>query len=176
MTVTASPSLSTPIAVNVSHHPPTPSLSYQYALYPLFPPSYSLEQAHDPCGDPTMDGRNPFRVGFVTRNISVCHDCKGRYYKDAGPPHDLCLQHQEWRTFMPQGYAAPQYRYGNVYYHCCISCVVAVWPSFIPSSVIVPHDMMPCLQPEHKEWLHIRGVGSITDLVRPDTPLYLPQS
>lgn len=36
-----------------------------------------------------------------------------------------------------KGGTASQYHYGNVYYHSYISCIVAIWPSFIPSSVVV---------------------------------------
>lgn len=90
-------------------------------------------------GDPTNGGLYPFRVHVISGNIAVCHGCKCRYQK-LGPPHDLCLQHEEWRTFTPCG-SMPQSRFGNVYYHCSVNCVMSVWPQFIPCSVVVPPDL-----------------------------------
>ena len=101
--------------------------------------------------DPTSNGMYPFRVHFISGNISVCNGCKGRY-RHLGAPYDICLQHEEWRTFTPQG-LSQQTRFGNVYYHCSVPCVRAVWPSFIPHSVIVPLEVKTHLQQEHIDWL-----------------------
>ena len=153
--ISSSPSLNAPVSFSVNHLPP--AMPFSYMSYPPLPPAFSSTTFPSPQGftvDPTIGGHNPFRVGFVAGNISVCHGCKGKYFKDAGPPHDLCLQHEEWRTFTPQGSTTPQRRYGNVYYHCCVSCVVAVWPSFIPSSqVVIPSDVSSRLQLSHTDWL-----------------------
>ena len=31
---------------------------------------------------------------------------KGKYMK-LGPPHDICLQHEDWRSFTPHGSSTP---------------------------------------------------------------------
>ena len=89
---------------------------------------------------------------FIGGNISVCNGCKGKY-KKLGPPHDICLQHEEWRSFTPHGSSTPQTRFGIVYYHCSISCVRSVWPSFLPNSVVVPEYIWPRLLLHHKNML-----------------------
>ena len=57
--------------------------------------------------DPSDGGVYPFRVHFIGGNISVYNGCKGKY-KKLGPPHDICLQHEEWRSFTPHGSSTPQ--------------------------------------------------------------------
>jgi len=69
-------------------------------------------------------------------------------------PHGICLQHEEWHTFTPQGSNTCQSRFANVYYHCSVACVMVVWPSFIPSSIVVPVEVQSRLLPEHKQWLY----------------------
>ena len=67
----------------------------------------------------------------------------------------FCLQHEEWRSFTPHGSSEKQNRFGNAYYHCNSACVMSVWPSFIPTSVVVPvHvEVQSKLLPQHKEFL-----------------------
>jgi len=116
--------------------------------YPPVPTSTSYSGM-----DPTSGGTYPFRLHFIAGNISVCNGCKGKY-KKLGPPHDICLQHEEWRTFTPQGSNTCQSRFANVYYHCSVACVMVVWPSFIPSAIVVPVEVQSRLLPEHKQWLY----------------------
>lgn len=138
-TVTLSP------AIDIS-----PSLHFmQSSYYPTYPP-YSPSAS-------AFGTHYPFRVHFVVGNISVCHGCKGHYRKELGPPHDLCIQHEEWRTFSGPGHSAsptPQSRFGNVYYHVNVACVCAVWPAFIPSTLVVPPTLQASLKTEHKELLY----------------------
>lgn len=109
--------------------------------YPLSSP-YVPTPASSYCGlDPTNGGAHPFRIHFISGNISVCNGCKGKYDKKVGPPNNICVQHEEWRTFTPQGSSDKQSRFGNVYYHCNITCIMAIWPSFIPSTVVVPVEV-----------------------------------
>ena len=91
--------------------PPTPFGSTYTSPYSSVPASYGM--------DATSGGAYPFRVCMIAGNISVCNGCNGRY-KKVGPPHDICLQHEEWRTFTPHGSTTPQTRFGNVYYHCSL--------------------------------------------------------
>ena len=145
-------------------HSPMPTLAY-------FLPTVNTADT-----DPTSSGMYPFQLHFISGNISVCNSCKGKY-RSLGPPYDICLQHKEWRTFTPQGKyrslgspygiclqhkewrtftpqgSSQQTRFGNVYYYCNVSCVHAVWPSFIPYSVVVSFEVKTRLQPEHVDWL-----------------------
>ena len=72
-----------------------------------------------------------------------------------GPPSDICQQHEEWRTFTPQGSSDKQSHFGNTYYHCSVACVMAVWPTFIPSTVVIPLEVQSRLLPEHKYFIHV---------------------
>ena len=104
--------------------------------------------------DPTSGDVYPFRVHFISGNISVCHGCKGRY-QNLEPPYDICLHHEEWRTFISPGSYTPQSRFGNVYYHCNIHCVKVVWPHFLPSCVVTPSSVSIRLLPEHHHFLYV---------------------
>ena len=66
-----------------------------------------------------------------------------------GPTNNTCLQHEEWHTFTPPGSSEKRSRFGNVYYHCNVSCVMAIWPTFNPSSVVVSMEVQSKLLPEH---------------------------
>ena len=39
----------------------------------------------------------PFKLHFISENISRCAGCKGQYPKPALPPNNLCIEHEEWR-------------------------------------------------------------------------------
>ena len=104
-----------------------------------------------PCIDPTDAGQNPFCVAFIAGNISVCHGCKQRYKKDLGPPNDICILHEEWRTYMVNG--TEQSRFGNAYYHVNVRCVNLVWPSFLPSMLVVLPEVERRLLDVHKSLL-----------------------
>lgn len=129
--------------------------------YPPFPPSPQTYQCgagqsfgQSPQVYQSAVGQHPFRLCFITGNISVCHGCKGMYFKESGPPHDLCVQHEEWRTFTPIGAAAPQSRFGNVYYHCNLPCIYATCPSFVASTIVIPPHVHAKLNYEHKKWIY----------------------
>ena len=103
------------------------------AVTSLTPPSISVLQSPHVV-DPTNGGLNPFRLCFIFCNINVCHGCKNRYAKNAGAPHDICVQHEEWRTFSVPNMPGPQQRFGNVYYHRNVKCIQSVWAHFDPCS------------------------------------------
>ena len=73
------------------------------SCYPYAFPSTSYSPQQTPSwfyqrqcsADPTDNGVNPFRLTFITGNISVCYDCQSKYVKDAGPPHDICVFYME---------------------------------------------------------------------------------
>lgn len=47
---------------------------------------------------PTQASDFAFRLCFRAGNISVCNGCRGRFDKHAESPHNLCVQHEEWRS------------------------------------------------------------------------------
>ena len=83
------------------YSPQFPPMLSPYLSPPYTYPQLTPSSSYGP--DPTHGGANPFRVHFITGNISVCNGCKRKYDKKVGPPHDLCLRHEEWRTFTPPG-------------------------------------------------------------------------
>lgn len=134
---------------------PAPSPCYMpspISFYPTYPPPY---YGHPPVPHVDVSGstQHPFRLHFVAGNISVCHGCRGNYHKELGPPHDLCVQHEEWRTYNVPGLTSPQSRFGNVYYHANIACIFVFWPSFVATALLVPVELHASLKREHKEWL-----------------------
>ena len=133
--------------------PPTQIFDNSNESFFPTPPSMPTWSSQCYPADPTSGGIYPFKVHFISGNISVCHGCKGRYQKLA-PPYDLCLQHEEWRTFVSPGSSTSQSRFGNVYYHCNIHCVRTVWPHFLPSSVVIPSSVSLRLLAEHHSFLY----------------------
>ncbi|XP_064389220.1 uncharacterized protein LOC135337257 [Halichondria panicea] len=71
------------------------------------------------CDDAARMTQSPFKVHFIVGNISVCNGCRGRYSKELGSPYDLCIQHEEWRSFTLPGSTCPQSRFGNLYKQVC---------------------------------------------------------
>ena len=138
----------------------SPSVDMSPSLYYMPSSSYYTNYSpyssspYYPTHPPPIESDHPFRVHFIGGNISVCHGCKGRYCKDLGPPYDLCIQHEEWRTYTVPGYPSPQSKFGNVYYHASVTCIVSVWPSFVPTSLLVPSGLRANLKREHKDWLY----------------------
>ena len=95
---------------------------------------------------------------FTSLRVTSYHQCLQRMQEKVrqkiGPPHDLCLPHEEWRTFTPPGSRDKQSRFGNVYYHCNVACIMAIWPTFIATSVVVPPDIQHNLLSEHKHFIY----------------------
>ena len=98
---------------------------------------------------PVTSDSSEFRLYFRTGNISVCNGSKNRFDKTASPPNDLCIQHEEWRSFLsPTG--LPELRYGNAYYHANPACIVKKWPHFNPSLLVIISPILSRLLPQHK--------------------------
>ena len=132
-----------------------PPYGWSAGLPSVFVPPYGFDWSQQsPSVQPLGNSGNPFRICFVAGNNSVCRGCKGKYFKEAGPPHDLCVLHEEWRSFTPSGSTTPQSRFGNVYYHCNAVCICLAFPSFVPSSVTVPPHVHAKLDSVHKQWIH----------------------
>ena len=168
-----------PRAPHPSQHPPQAS-SFQY--FPLQPyygnPSgvqFSPGQTRDPWNfNPwsyppysqsysPMDDLNRFSLCFIKGNISVCIGCKNRYPKNAQPPDDLCIRHQEWREFTPSGCETAQSKFSNVYYHCKPQCVWLRCTSFVPAQLDTS-EIKDQLADVHKEYLALY-FGIYTDLI-----------
>jgi hypothetical protein len=93
------------------------------------------------------------RLGFRTGNISVCNGCRNKFDKQAKPPHDICVQHEEWRSYTSPTTNLPDSRFGNAYYHANPACIMSKWPSFLPQSLLISQEVKNQLQPEHKSLL-----------------------
>jgi len=99
-----------------------------------------------------VHGPNPYTLSFIKGNISMCIGCHNRY-TNKQPPNDLCIKHQEWRQFTPQGTDSPQSKFSNVYYHCRPECVWLRCPDFVPPQLEVPDEVQEQLSPIHKAHL-----------------------
>ena len=76
-----------------------------------------------------------FRLCFRTGNISVCNGCRGRFDKHAESPHNLCVQHEEWRSYTSPVTCLPESRFGNAYYHVHPHCILVRWSNFHPTDL-----------------------------------------
>ena len=103
-----------------------------------------------PSGQSDVNPLTNFRLCFRTGNISVCNGCKNRFDKKAASPNDLCVQHAEWRSYTSPVTSQPESRYGNAYYHANPSCIICKWPTFLPTSLEIPSEVIHLLQPDHK--------------------------
>ena len=136
-----------------------PPYGWSAGLPSVFVPPYGFDWSQQsPSVQPLSNSGNPFRICFVAGNMCVCYECKGKYLKEAGLPHDLCFQHEELRWFTPSGSTTPQSHFSNVYYHCNAACIFATFPSFVPSSVIVPPQVHAKLDSVHKQWIYSQFV------------------
>ena len=113
-----SDSFASPVAPVYPTIPPIPfgpSISPYSTYYPTmcpssYQPAYMPYPTPTPTFDPTNGGLHRFRVHFISGNISVCNGCKKKYGKALGPPFNICLQHEEWRSFTPHGSSEKQNR------------------------------------------------------------------
>ena len=125
----------------VPSYPPT---SYYPGYFPASPSPYQPSDAFTPF--------NPFILCFIKGNISTCIGCHNHYPKSPQPPNDICLRHQEWRQFTPQGKETPQTKFSNVYYHCNPLCVWHRHPNFNTANVVIT-EIENQLTPIHKAHL-----------------------
>jgi len=95
----------------------------------------------------------------ITGNIRVCRGCRQKYSKPSLPPHNLCERHKEWQLFGPMDNWKA--RCGNVYFHCNLPCVKAVWPSFSPEMLHIPPSVVDWLLPAHTELIRRQMPGQL---------------
>ena len=94
-----------------------------------------------------------FRLCFRSGNISVCNGCRNKFDKQAQAPDDLCVQHEEWRTYTSPVSKLPESRFGNAYYHAKPCCIIARWPTFSPGDLTISSEIKSRLLPPHKDLL-----------------------
>ena len=99
----------------------------------------------------------PFVLCFIQRNISTCYSCKQKYLKPLVPPYDLCVRHEEWRTFTVASFS-PQSCYGNAYYHVNVACIQCHWPMFQPTALVITPEVGIQLHLLHKQLLSHFGL------------------
>ena len=151
ISVQFSPTVSPQCNVLQSPHNYGSAFSYNYSgtnpnwYTGLYPPPFTC----NPYYKPTV----PFVVAFITGNISCCFGCRGKYSKSLPPPANLCIKHEDWREFTSTSTGTPQSRYGNAYYHCKPACVWLQNPSFVPTELEVPEEILEKLTLVHKEYL-----------------------
>ena len=100
---------------------------------------------------PTQALESAFRLCFRAGNISVCNGCHGRFDKHAESSHNLCVQHEEWRSYTSPVTGLPESRFGNAYYHAHPHCILVKWSNFYPTDLQVPNEIKDHLTNEHKE-------------------------
>ena len=107
-------------------------------------PFSSYQQSPFPsrCANPEV-----FCLCFRTGNISVCSGCRNNLDKQAYPPNDLCVQHEEWHSYTSPVSKLPESQFGNAYYHANPYCILARWPRFSPGDLLVPEDIRSRLPP-----------------------------
>ena len=103
----------------------------------------------------------PFKLHFICGNISRCAGCKGKYTKPASPPHNLCVQHEEWRQMTYPNSASPSTKFGNSYYHADINCIQVNWPDFTSHQLVIPPGICATLLPEH--WTYLKHAFDINE-------------
>ena len=60
--------------------------------------------------------------------------------KQPAAPHDLVIQHQDYRMYtLPDG--TVKHKYGNVYYHPTLPCICAKQPHFDATRTVVSQVM-----------------------------------
>ena len=104
---------------------------------------------------------NQFYLKFITGNI--------RGYRNTlclvdgfvpQAPHDLTVARAEKQPYRDSSVnlITPQ-KESTVHYHCHVSCIRAVKPLFIPSSLTIPADIYSHLTSTH--WEYIQGIFNI---------------
>ena len=141
--------LQSPMYGNQSYGP----FHYGYAPY-YYGQSSNVYQPLLPCPPPTQQPTFTlhFSITFITGNITVCFGYKNKYYKNSQPPKDLCIKHQDWRQFTPSNGAAPQSKFGNVYYQWKPECIWLWHPTFTVKDVKIPQNTKEKFTAVHKQY------------------------
>ena len=73
---------------------------------------------------------------------------KGNFVTQPAAPHDLVIQHQDYRMYtLPDG--TVKHKYGNVYYHLTLPCICAKQPHFDATQIVVSQVVKDQVTPVH---------------------------
>jgi len=93
---------------------------------------------------------------FIEGNIRMCQGCKGSLKCANGsllaPPFDLCCARAEKHSFRDSNeiLITPNKEQPS-HYHINLLCIQAASPSFVPSNIFIPPDVIPKLSTIHKD-------------------------
>ena len=92
---------------------------------------------------------NPFFLA-IEGNIRMCQGCKTSLRNIDGsvpqPPYNLSIARYERRVYRDKnGILQSPQREQPVHYHFKLTCIHAVTPDFVPSSLTIPPDILPRL-------------------------------
>lgn len=144
-------SSSTPWTPSAYHYGPPDWFSGYPSMYSSPTPTSSSQQH-----PPMAENNSPFILCLIAGNISKCAGCGNKYTKPVSPPHDLCIQHREWRTFTPSG-GISQSKFSNAYYHVNLPCIHHKWPLFTPRELIITPEVYEKLGQQHYDLLATFG-------------------
>ena len=98
-----------------------------------------------------------FRLCFRTGNISVCNRGRNKFDKKSKPPYGLCVQHEEWRSYVSPKTNMPESRFGYAFYHTNPACIISKWPYFRPPPPPLIGRLLRCTKQtpkvDHKSFL-----------------------
>ena len=122
--------------------------------------SQCLSLSPKPVASTVDENANPFFLRFIGGNIRVCQGCRSSLRTiDGGipqAPFDLAIARFERRPYRDKnGELKTPSREQTAHYHLKIACVQAASPYFMPSSLVVPTDVLSLLSVTHKEYLRL---------------------
>ena len=104
----------------------------------------------------------PFVLKFITGNVRICQSCRYSFREVDGTvysaPYDPCVSRLVKKPFwhkasqISQSWCTPS-RESNAHYCARISCIRSCSPTFIPSMLTVPPDLVVKLNDTHKAYL-----------------------
>ena len=93
--------------------------------------------------------KNVFTLIIRKGNNSVCYGCKGNFAKQPAAPHDLVIQHQDYRMYtLPDG--TVKHKYCNMYYQPTLPCICAKQPHFNATQIVVSQLVKNQATPVHR--------------------------
>ena len=139
-------------AVNISTPQPTISRS------DVHPPPVS--SGPPPLIHTPQANVNPFYLKPLSGNIRVCQGCRGSLRLPNGsvpaPPFDIVVARMEKRSFRDSdGTLRTPMRPSAAHYHARLTCIRAVEPNFVASTLRVPADVSQFLTPQHHQHLNL---------------------
>lgn len=97
----------------------------------------------------------PFTLKILTPRIQICQGCCIPFHSDNDqPPYDLVVCRKECHPYKAHNdemktLSTPN----NSHYHINLNCIRAAAPSFLPSELVVPDDVLAYLTDVHKGFI-----------------------